>query len=44
MRKIIITKAIEKKAKDNEKGRWQKGDLEVVKLVINGKVVKAPRA
>ena len=41
-----IKKAIEKETgitKDNNKGRWQKGDLEVVKLVINGKVVKLPK-
>lgn len=27
----------------SDKGRWQKGDLEVVKLVINSKVVKLPK-
>ena len=26
--------------KKSNKGTWEKGDLEVVKLVINGKVVK----
>ena len=27
----------------NEKGTWEKGEIEVVKLVINGKEVKAEK-
>lgn len=40
-----IKKAIEREIgiTKSDKGRWQKGDLEVVKLVINGKVVKLPK-
>ena len=41
-----IKKAIEKETgitKDNNKGRWQKDDLEVVKIVYKGKVIEIPK-